>query len=234
MPGKATLNNAIGDKPRLTREQIAQRAARELPDGAYVNLGWGIPNLIADHLPPGLTVYFHSENGILGMGRRAKPGEEDFDLVDAMKVPVTVIPGASFFHQADAHLMTRGGHLDVAVLGGFQVSEKGDLANWKIPGAKGSGNIGGAMDIAAGAKTLIVCMEHTTKEGAPKIVRECTYPLTGLECVDIIVTDLAVIDVTPSGLVLRELAPGWSAEEVQNLTEAKLNIPKHVAEIRLT
>ena len=233
MPGNATLNKAMPDKPRLTREQIAQRAARELRDGAYVNLGWGIPNLIADHLPPGLTVYFHSENGILGMGRRAKPGEEDFDLVDAMKVPVTVIPGASFFNQADAHLMTRGGHLDVAVLGGFQVSEKGDLANWKIPGAKGSGNIGGAMDIAAGATTLIVCMEHTTKEGAPKIVRECTYPLTGLECVDIIVTDLAVIDVTPSGLVLRELAPGWSAEEIQSLTEAKLKIPKHIAEIRL-
>jgi 3-oxoacid CoA-transferase B subunit len=233
MPGSIKLNQAGPDKPRLTREQIAQRAARELPDGAYVNLGWGIPNLIADYLPPGLTVYFHSENGILGMGRRARPGEEDFDLVDAMKVPVTVIPGASFFHQADAHLMTRGGHLDVAVLGSFQVSEKGNLANWKIPGAKGPGNIGGAMDIAAGAKTLIVCMEHTTKEGAPKIVRECTYPLTGLGCVDSIVTDLAVIDVTPSGLVLRELASGWSAEEVQNLTEAKLNIPKRVAEIRL-
>jgi len=134
-------------KPRLTREQIAQRAALELPDGAYVNLGWGIPNLIAGHLPKGITVYFHSENGILGMGPRAKPGEEDFDQVDAMKVPVTLIPGASFFHQADAHLMTRGGHLDVAVLGGFQVSEKGDLANWRIPGAKGPGGIGGCQDI---------------------------------------------------------------------------------------
>ena len=122
-------------------------------------------------------------------------GEEDYDLVDAMKVPVTLVPGASFFHQADAHLMTRGGHLDVAVLGGFQVSEKGDLANWKIPGAKGSGAIGGAMDIAAGTKTVVVCMEHTTREGAPKIVRECTYPLTGLACVTTIVTDLAVIDV---------------------------------------
>jgi 3-oxoacid CoA-transferase B subunit len=209
-------------KPRLTREQIAQRAALELPDGAYVNLGWGIPNLIADYLPPGITVYFHSENGILGMGRRAKAGEEDYDLVDAMKVPVTLVSGASFFHQADAHLMTRGGHLDVAVLGGFQVSEKGDLANWKIPGAKGSGGIGGAMDIAAGAKKLIVCMEHTTKEGAPKIVRECTYPLTGLSCVDTIVTDLAVIDVSPDGLVLREVAPGWSAAEVQELTGAPL------------
>src|SRR5436190_18179858 len=208
MPAETTQEKALLDKPRLTREQIAQRAARELPDGAYVNLGWGIPNLIADYLPKETTVYFHSENGILGMGRRAKPGEEDFDLVDAMKVPVTLIPGASFFHQADAHLMTRGGHLDVAVLGGFQVSEKGDLANWKIPGAKGSGGIGGAMDIAAGAKTLIVCMEHTTKEGLPEIVEECSYPLTSLSCVDCIVTDLAVIDVRECGLTLREVAPG--------------------------
>src|SRR5580700_2820417 len=210
------------DKPRLAREQIAQRAAHELTDGAYVNLGWGIPNLIADYLPAGITVYFHSENGILGMGRRAKPGEEDYDLVDAMKVPVTLIPGASFFHQADAHLMTRGGHLDAAVLGAFQVSEKGDLANWKIPGAKGPGGIGGAMDIAAGAKRLIVCMEHTTREGAPKIVKECSYPLTALACVNIIVTDLAVMDVKPEGLVLREIAPGWSNEELQELTGAPL------------
>ena len=209
-------------KPRLTRDQIAQRAALELPNGAYVNLGWGIPNLIADYLPKNAEVYFHSENGILGMGGRARPGEEDYDLVDAMKVPVTLIPGASFFHQADAHLMTRGGHLDVAVLGGFQVSEKGDLANWKIPGAKGPGGIGGAMDIAAGAKRLIVCMEHTTRDGAPKIVRQCTYPLTGLACVDTIVTDLAVIDVKPEGLVLREIAPGWSNEELQELTGAPL------------
>jgi 3-oxoadipate CoA-transferase beta subunit len=212
----------MSDKPRLTREQIAQRAAMELPDGGYVNLGWGIPNLIADHLPKNKEVYFHSENGILGMGRRARPGEEDYDLVDAMKVPVTLMPGASFFHQADAHLMTRGGHLDVAVLGGFQVSEKGDLANWKIPGAKGPGGIGGAMDIAAGAKRLIVCMEHTTKEGAPKVVRQCTYPLTGLACVDTIVTDLAVIDVKPEGLMLREIAPGWNNEELQKLTGAPL------------
>lgn len=210
------------DKLRLTRDQIAQRAAMELPNGAYVNLGWGIPNLIADYLPKNVEVYFHSENGILGMGRRARPGEEDFDLVDAMKVPVTLMPGASFFHQADAHLMTRGGHIDVAVLGGFQVSEKGDLANWRIPGAKGSGGIGGAMDIAAGAKRLIVCMEHTTKEGAPKIVRQCTYPLTGLACVDTIVTDLAVIDVKPEGLMLREIVPGWCIEELQKLTGAPL------------
>jgi 3-oxoadipate CoA-transferase beta subunit len=213
---------AMPDKPRLTREEIAARAAKELPDGAYVNLGWGIPNLIADHLPSGLTVFFHSENGILGMGRRARAGEEDYDLVDAMKVPVTLAPGASFFHQADAHLMSRGGHLDIAVLGGFQVSKKGDLANWKVPGARGSGGIGGAMDIAAGAKVLIVCMEHTTKDGAPKIVKQCTYPLTALACVDTIVTDLAVIDVRAEGLLLRETAPGWTKKEIQELTGAPL------------
>jgi 3-oxoacid CoA-transferase B subunit len=150
-----------------------------------------------------------------------------------MKAPVTLIPGGSFFHQADAHLMTRGGHLDVAVLGGFQVSEKGDLANWKIPGSKGSGGIGGAMDIASGAKKLIVCMEHNTKEGAAKIVKKCNYPLTGLECVDTIVTDLAVIDVTKDGLLLREVAPGWSADEVQALTEAKLGVRGQTPEMKL-
>ena len=222
MPDDGIQERVTPAKPRLTREQIAQRTARELPNGGFVNLGWGIPNLIADYLPKEITVYFHSENGILGMGRRAKPGEEDFDQVDAMKIPVTLIPGASFFHQADAHLMSRGGHLDVAVLGGFQVSEKGDLSNWKIPGTKGSGGIGGAMDIAAGAQTLIVCMEHTTKDGVPKIVKQCTYPLTALACVDTIVTDLAVIDVKPEGLVLREVARGWTAEEVQELTGAPL------------
>ncbi len=220
------------EKPRLTREQIAHRAAMELPNGAYVNLGWGIPNLIVDNLPKGVEVYFHSENGILGMGRRAKPGEEDYDLVDAMKVPVTLMPGASFFHQADSHLMTRGGHLDVAVLGAFQVSEKGDLANWKIPAAKNPGGIGGAMDIAAGAKRLIVCMEHTTREGAPKIVQQCTYPLTSLACVDTIVTDLAVVDVKPEGLILREIAPGWDIEELQKLTGAPLMSPGRAPEIK--
>ncbi|HKW36163.1 MAG TPA: 3-oxoacid CoA-transferase subunit B [Candidatus Acidoferrum sp.] len=233
MSAESIQEKTLLDKPRLTREQIARRAALELPDGAFVNLGWGIPNLIADYLPKEITVYFHSENGILGMGRRAQPGEEDYDLVDAMKVPVTLIRGASFFHQADAHLMTRGGHLDVAVLGGFQVSVRGDLANWKIPGAKGSGGIGGAMDISAGAKKLIVCMEHITKDGAPKIVKQCTYPLTGLACVDTVVTDLAVIDVRPKGLLLREVAPDWTPEEVQKLTGAPLNADGRVPEICL-
>src|SRR5258708_4801105 len=170
-PDDAGEKIAMTEKARLTREQIAQRAAQELYEGAYVNLGWGIPNLIADYLPKGLTVYFHSENGILGMGRRAKPGEEDFDLVDAMKVPVTLIPGASIFHQADAHLMTRGGHLDIAVLGGFQASEKVDLANWKIPGSKGSGGIGGPMDIPSRSKKLISSLDPTTKQDRPKTAK---------------------------------------------------------------
>ncbi|HKS83331.1 MAG TPA: 3-oxoacid CoA-transferase subunit B [Candidatus Acidoferrales bacterium] len=220
-------------KPRLTREQIAARAALELPDGAYVNLGWGIPNLVAAYVPASRTIYFHSENGILGMGPRAKPGEEDFDLVDAMKVPVTLQPGAAFFSQIDAHVMTRGGHLDVCILGGLQVSEKGDLANWRVPGARGAGGIGGAMDISVGAQRLIVAMEHNSKDGAPKIVERCTYPPTALECVNTIITDLAVIDVTPAGLILREVAPGWSPAEVQSATAAKLLISAALPEIRL-
>jgi 3-oxoacid CoA-transferase B subunit len=221
-------------KARLSREQIAQRAARELPDGAYVNLGWGIPNLVAGFIPAQHTVYFHSENGILGMGPRAKPGEEDYDLVDAMKVPVTLLPGAAFFSQADAHVMTRGGHLDVSILGGLQVSEKGDLANWKVPGSKGSGGIGGAMDIASGARRLIVTMEHTTKKGEPKIVKSCTYPLTAVGCVHTLITDLAVIEVTAAGLELREVAPGWTPAEVQALSEPVLILREPIREMRLT
>jgi 3-oxoacid CoA-transferase B subunit len=215
-------------KARLTREQIAERAAMELPDGVYVNLGWGIPNLIAAYVPSNISVYFHSENGILGMGPRAKPGEEDFDLVDAMKVPVTLLPGGSYFSQDDAHVMTRGGHLDICILGGLQVSERGDLANWRVPGAKGAGGIGGAMDISVGAQKLIVTMEHTAKDSSPKIVKTCTYPLTAIECVDTIITDLAVIDVTAEGLVLREVAPGFTPAEVQALTEPKL---RHAADV---
>lgn len=224
----------MSPKQRLTREQIAQRTALELPDGAYVNLGFGIPNLISKYVPAGITIHFHSENGILGMGPRAQPGEENYDLVDAMKVPVTLLPGAAFFSQADAHSMTRGGHLDVAVMGGLQVSEKGDLANWKVPGAKGSGGIGGAMDIATGARRLIICMEHTSKDGAPKLVRQCTYPLTALVCVKTIVTDLALIDVTPQGLMLREIAPGFTPKEVQQVTEPVLILPDRIPEMRLT
>jgi 3-oxoacid CoA-transferase subunit B len=219
---------------RLTREQIAQRAALELPDGAFVNLGWGIPNLIAAYVPPEITVYFHSENGILGMGPRAAAGEEDFDLVDAMKLPVTLIPGAAFFSQVDAHVMTRGGHLDICILGGLQVSEKGDLANWRVPGAKGAGGIGGAMDISVGAQRLIVAMEHNAKGGSPKIVNTCTYPLTAVQCVNTIITDLAVIDVAPEGLLLRETAPGITPEEVQKHTEPKLRYAGKVPEMQLS
>ncbi len=220
-------------KARLTREQIAERAALELPDGAYVNLGWGIPNLIAPYVPADVTVYFHSENGILGMGPRAAAGDEDYDLVDAMKVPVTLIPGASFFSQVDAHVMTRGGHLDICILGGLQVSEAGDLANWRVPGAKGAGNIGGAMDISVGAERLIVAMEHNAKDGSPKIVMRCTYPLTAIECVNTIITDLAVIDVTRDGLRLREVAPGFTPDDVQQFTEPKLNYAGKVPEMTL-
>ncbi len=217
----------------LTREQIAQRAAQELPDGAYVNLGWGIPNLVAALIPADRTVYFHSENGILGMGPRARPGEEDYDLVDAMKVPVTLLPGGAFFSQADAHVMTRGGHLDVSILGALQVSEKGDLANWKVPGTKGSGGVGGAMDIAVGARRLIITMEHTSKKGEPKIVKTCTYPITALECVHTIITDLAVIEVQPRGLVLLEVAPGLTPEDVQKVTEPVLLVSEKTREMQL-
>jgi 3-oxoacid CoA-transferase B subunit len=220
-------------KARLTREQIAERAALELPDGAYVNLGWGIPNLIAAYVPKDVVIYFHSENGILGMGPRAKPGEEDYDLVDAMKVPVTLVPGAAYFSQVDAHVMTRGGHLDICILGGLQVSERGDLANWRVPGAKGAGGIGGAMDISVGAEKLIVTMEHNAKDGQRKIVNACNYPLTAIECVNTIVTDLAVIDVTPEGLVLREVAPGFTPEEVQQQTEPKLRYSGKVPEMAI-
>ena len=220
-------------KARLTREQIAERAALELPDGAYVNLGWGIPNLIAAYVAKDVVVYFHSENGILGMGPRAKAGEEDYDLVDAMKVPVTLVPGAAYFSQVDAHVMTRGGHLDICILGGLQVSERGDLANWRVPGAKGAGGIGGAMDISVGAEKLIVTMEHNAKDGQRKIVQACSYPLTAVECVNTIVTDLAVIDVTAEGLVLREVAPGFTPEEVQAQTEPKLRYSGKVPEMAL-
>lgn len=219
-------------KSRLTRDQVAERAALELPDGAYVNLGWGIPNLVAAYVPKGVNVLFHSENGILGMGPRAKPGEEDYDLVDAMKVPVTLVPGAAFFSQVDAHVMTRGGHLDICILGGLQVSERGDLANWKVPGAKGAGGIGGAMDIAVGSKRLIVTMEHTAKDGARKVLKSCTYPLTAIECVRTIITDLAVMDVAPEGLILREVAPGFTPEEVQKFTEPRLHYSGKVPEMQ--
>jgi 3-oxoacid CoA-transferase subunit B len=209
------------EKPRLSIEQMAARVGRELEDGYWVNLGIGLPMLVATHIPPERTVFFQAENGVLGCGPHAKPGEEDPDLSNAGDEDITVVPGASFFDSGVSFDMIRGGHLDATVLGGFQVSEQGDLANWKLP-ARQVGSYGGAMDLAIGAKRVIVLMKHTTKDGEARLVKSCTYPLTGKRCVDMIVTDLAVIDVVSEGLKLRELAPGWSVEEVQSLTEAKL------------
>jgi len=219
-------------KERLDRETIAMRIAKELRDGYYVNLGIGIPTLVSDFIPEGRTIIFQAENGILGYGALATEEERDADLINAGGQPVTLVPGASFFHHADSFAMIRGGHIDLTVLGGYQVSEKGDLANWMVPWRK-AGSIGGAMDLVSGAKRVIVAMEHTTKDGEPKIVKECTYPLTGKECVDLVVTDLAVIEVTKEGLLLKEYAPGFSVEEIQAVTEPKLKIAEDLKEIEL-
>ena len=216
----------------LSRAQIAQRAAQELRDGFVVNLGIGIPTLVANYVPPGVEIMLHAQNGVLGCGPLAAEGEEDPDLINAGAQYITLRPGACCFDSALSFTMIRGGHLDVTILGGFQVSARGDLANWKIPGQE-YGNIGGAMDLVNGARQVIVTMEHCTKAGAPKIVAECTYPLTGLVCVDLVITDLAVITVTPEGLVLREVAPGITVEEVQRLTAAPLHLASEVYEMTL-
>lgn len=206
---------------RLIEEQIAWRVAQALEEGWYVNLGIGIPLHVVNHIPFHQEVVLHSENGILGMGMRAPKGDEDPDLVNAGKEPVTLRPGGCFFSQAESFAMIRGGHIDVAVMGALQVSEKGDLANWLIPGRE-LGNIGGAMDLAAGARQVWVAMEHCTKDGQPKIVKGCTYPLTAPGCVKMIFTDIAVIQITEKGLFLLEVAPGWSFAGVQKFTDARL------------
>ncbi|MFC2025128.1 3-oxoacid CoA-transferase subunit B [Chloroflexota bacterium] len=219
-------------KSGLSRELIALRAAKEFKDGYYVNLGIGLPTLVSSFIPEGTNVTLHAENGILGYGRIANEEEMDINLVNAGSQPITLNPGASFFNSADAFAMIRGGHVDVAVLGAFQVSERGDLANWMTLGRK-VGSIGGSMDLVSGVKEVIVTMEHTTRSGEPKIVKECTHPLTARGAVNLIITNLAVIEVTHEGLLLKEVAPSVTPEEVQEVTEPTLKLADDLREMGL-
>lgn len=207
---------------RFTRDEIAQHVARDIPEGCYVNLGIGLPTLVANHLEASKDIFLHSENGILGMGPAPAPGEEDGDLINAGKQPVTLLTGGTYFHQADSFAMMRGGHLDICVLGAFQVSRTGDLANWHTGAPDAIPAVGGAMDLATGAKRVFVMMEHQTKTGESKIVDRCTYPLTGMGCVSRIYTDLAVIDITSDGLIVRDMAPGLTLKELQSITGVPL------------
>ncbi len=207
---------------KLDRQQLAKRVARDIPDGAYVNLGIGLPTLISDYLPRDREIVLHSENGLLGMGPQPAPEDADPDLTNAGKQPVTAVTGASFFHHADSFAMIRGGHIDICVLGAFQVSTRGDLANWHTGEKDAIPAVGGAMDLAVGAKQVFVMMEHLTKSGQSKIVERCTYPLTGVACVSRIYTDLAVIDVRPEGLVVVDRVEGLTLEELVRLTNAPL------------
>jgi 3-oxoadipate CoA-transferase beta subunit len=207
---------------RFSREQMAARVAQDIPEGAYVNLGIGLPTKVANYLPSEREVFLHSENGVLGMGPAPAAGEEDDDLINAGKQPVTLLTGGSYFHHADSFAMMRGGHLDICVLGAFQVSAQGDLANWHTGAPDAIPAVGGAMDLAIGAKQVFVMMEHQTKTGESKIVPQCTYPLTGIGCVNRIYTDLAVMDVVPGGLRVVELAEGLSRMQLQEVTGATL------------
>ena len=207
---------------RLTRDRMAARVAADIPDGAIVNLGIGLPTLVANQLPPDREIVLHSENGLLGMGPAPAAGDEDEDLINAGKQPVTVLAGASFFHHADSFAMMRGGHLDYCVLGAFQVSASGDLANWHTGAPGAIPAVGGAMDLAIGARHVYVMMEHQTREGQSKIVEHCTYPLTGVGCVERIYTDLATLDITPDGVVARDLVDGLSFEALQAVTGVPL------------
>lgn len=207
---------------RFTREEIAARVAQDISEGAYVNLGIGLPTKVANYLPADKEIFLHSENGVLGMGPAPAPGEEDEDLINAGKQPVTLLTGGSYFHHADSFSMMRGGHLDICVLGAFQVSAKGDLANWHTGAPDAIPAVGGAMDLAIGAKQVFVMMDHQTKTGESKLVEACSYPLTGIGCVNRIYTDLAVIDVTPQGLQVREIVEGLSFAQLQELTGAPL------------
>ena len=214
---------------KLNRDQMAARVARDIPEGAYVNLGIGLPTLVANHLPRDREVFLHSENGLLGMGPAPAPGEEDFDLINAGKQPVTLRPGGAFFHHADSFAMMRGGHLDICVLGAFQVSASGDLANWHTGGADAIPAVGGAMDLAIGAKRTFVMMEHLTKAGECKLVAQCSYPLTGIGCVSRIYTDVAVIDVTPLGLRVVEIFNSLPLDELERLSGVPLLPPQTTA-----
>lgn len=223
-----TVEKGVGMNKR-NRDQIAARVARDIPEGAYVNLGIGLPTLVANHLPKDRDIFLHSENGLLGMGPAPAPGDEDEDLINAGKQPVTILAGGAYFHHADSFGMMRGGHLDFCVLGAFQVSVNGDLANWHTGAPDAIPAVGGAMDLAIGAKKVFVMMEHQTKSGESKIVEHCTYPLTGIACVSRIYTDLAVIDVTPNGLRVVEIIDGLSLAELQRIS----GVPLSQAEVRV-